>query len=94
MNEAAIRKKIDELQEALSASPLGDAGSMQLEEGERTPSRRSRKTAVEDALDHLRLLLKYLLFDLEATRRENRYLRQMLQSRRPGGSSGEDDASS
>jgi hypothetical protein len=25
--------------------------------------------------------MKYLMFDLEATRRENRYLRQMLDSR-------------
>jgi hypothetical protein len=28
--------------------------------------------------------VKYLLFDLEATRRENRYLRQMLENRHRG----------
>ena len=36
---------------------------------------------LEDELEELRLHLKYLLFDLEATRRENRYLRQMLEAR-------------
>ena len=33
-----------------------------------------------DSLDRLRLTIKYLLFDLEATRRENKYLRKMLES--------------
>jgi hypothetical protein len=34
---------------------------------------------LEDSLDHLHLTVKYLLFDLEATRRENKYLRKMLE---------------
>jgi len=34
---------------------------------------------LHDSLDHLRLTVKYLLFDLEATRRENQYLRKMLE---------------
>ena len=34
---------------------------------------------LQESLDHLRLTVKYLLFDLEATRRENKYLRQMLE---------------
>jgi len=34
---------------------------------------------LQDSLDHLRLTVKYLLFDLEATRRENKYLRKMLE---------------
>jgi len=92
MNEAAIRKKIDELQEVLRASPLGEASQIQAGEGERTPSSRSRKDPVEDALDYLRLMLKYLLFDLEATRRENRYLRQMLESRPPSDRGGDGEA--
>ncbi len=36
---------------------------------------------VTEALDYLRLQIKYVVFDLEATRRENRYLRKMLESR-------------
>ena len=41
-----------------------------------------KKTIVElqESLDHLRLSVKYLVFDLEATRRENKYLRNMLET--------------
>jgi hypothetical protein len=44
---------------------------------------------LEDLLDHVRLQTKYLMFDLEATRRENRYLRQMLERRSSPGEGGE-----
>jgi len=43
---------------------------------------------VEEALDYLRLQIKYVVFDLEATRRENRYLRKMLENRPPHSSNG------
>lgn len=33
---------------------------------------------LQDSLDYLRLSTKYLIFDLEATRRENQMLRDML----------------
>jgi hypothetical protein len=36
-------------------------------------------SSVQESLDYLRLSIKYLVFDLEATRRENGYLRKMLQ---------------
>jgi hypothetical protein len=35
--------------------------------------------AIQDSIDFLRLGIKYMLFDLEATRRENAYLRKMLE---------------
>jgi len=43
---------------------------------------RMKKTISElqESLDHLRLSVKYLVFDLEATRRENKYLRNMLET--------------
>jgi hypothetical protein len=47
-----------------------------------------RKTVaqLQESLDYLRLSVKYLVFDLEATRRENSYLRKLLQNgRNPGG---------
>ncbi len=34
---------------------------------------------LHQSLDHLRLTIKYVLFDLEATRRENKYLRKILE---------------
>ena len=38
-------------------------------------------TDLQESLDYLRLSIKYLVFDLEATRRENSYLRKMLEER-------------
>lgn len=37
---------------------------------------------LQQSLDHLRLGLKYLIFDLEATRRENQALREKLNQER------------
>lgn len=34
---------------------------------------------LQEALDYLRLSVKYLVFDLEATRRENAYLRKLIE---------------
>ena len=39
---------------------------------------RSTVKGLQESLDYLRLSVKYLVFDLEATRRENQYLRKML----------------
>lgn len=95
MNEAAIWRKIRELSEIISAAPLsgakktGPESKDGLYQAEILPQCRS----VEEALDQLRLQTKYLLFDLEATRRENRYLRQMLDTRfqKPPGDDREDN---
>lgn len=49
------------------------------------PKSEKAKTAIqntdtlEESMDHLRLVVKYLLFDIEATKRENRYLRRILE---------------
>jgi hypothetical protein len=34
---------------------------------------------LQESLDYLRLSVKYLVFDLEATRRENAYLRKLVE---------------
>ena len=34
--------------------------------------------ALQDSLDTLRVIIKYTVFDLEATRRENQFLRDQL----------------
>ncbi len=36
---------------------------------------------LQESLDYLRVCIKYQLFDLEATRRENIYLRKMLEEK-------------
>lgn len=34
---------------------------------------------IQESLDYLRICIKYQVFDLEATRRENEYLRKLLE---------------
>jgi hypothetical protein len=36
---------------------------------------------LQESLDYLRICIKYQLFDLEATRRENKYLRRLLEEK-------------
>ena len=36
---------------------------------------------LQESLDYLRICIKYQLFDLEATRRENQHLRKMLEDK-------------
>ena len=36
---------------------------------------------LQDSLDYLRICIKYQIFDLEATKRENKYLRKMLEEK-------------
>ena len=38
-------------------------------------------SSLQESLDYLRICIKYQLFDLEATRRENKYLRKLLEDR-------------
>jgi len=83
MKEAAIRKRLLELCEAITASPLSDSSSADVSGGVYRPGAPSKTVDLEEQLDHLRLQVKYVLFDLEATRRENHYLRQMLETRPP-----------
>ena len=35
--------------------------------------------SLQESLDYLRVCIKYQVFDLEATRRENKYLRKLLE---------------
>ncbi|MFC1677749.1 hypothetical protein ACFL3G_11900 [Planctomycetota bacterium] len=36
---------------------------------------------LQESLDYLRICIKYQIFDLEATRRENKYLKDLLSQR-------------
>jgi hypothetical protein len=80
MKEAVVREKLLEICEAISApregkSKPGDtAEGLYVAEGD---------TEISHVIDQLRMQIKYLMFDLEASRRENRYLRQMLEMRPP-----------
>ena len=80
MDEKMIRERLDEIAKAMSVPPseTKSPGS----HGSYLPHISGLVGQnVEQLLDYLRLRAKYLSFDLEATRRENRYLRKMLERR-------------
>jgi hypothetical protein len=81
MSEAALKRKLDDLIRTITASPFAGQAAPGTQIGTYHAEGTRRQDSLQTALDHLRLQVKYLLFDLEATRRENRYLRQMLESR-------------
>jgi len=80
MDEKAIKKRLAELYETMRSSAflgLKSAAS----QGLYVSANPAGDNCIDESFNCMRLQLKYLLFDLEATRRENRYLRQMLDSR-------------
>jgi hypothetical protein len=93
MNEHDFEQKLGELMGQIASLPESERGELtQIAEETRTRHERMRKTISElqESLDYLRLSVKYLVFDLEATRRENQYLRKLLD--RQQGRSNEPDA--
>jgi hypothetical protein len=90
MNEQEFQAKLGELISQIDTVPESERGDLlKLAEETRTRHERMKKTIgdLQESLDYLRLSVKYLVFDLEATRRENQYLRKLLD--RQSGPSGE-----
>jgi hypothetical protein len=90
VEEAAIIKRIREFSEALSRLTIPIPGHKVV--GEYVPEGElsSDYSSPDESMDYLGLQIKYLIFDLEATRRENRYLLRMLENR-PRPDKSEDD---
>jgi hypothetical protein len=81
MNEQDFQTRLGELMAQINEIP--EPARTQLEQlASETRGRhdRVRKTVgeLQESLDYLRLSVKYLVFDLEATRRENEYLRGLI----------------
>lgn len=87
MDEKTFQAKLAELMSEISTLPKGEREKL-TEIANATQHRHAklRKTVhdLQESLDYLRLSIKYLVFDLEATRRENNYLRKMLQQNGSG----------
>lgn len=82
MDENSFQKKLAELVQEIGNLPDAEKSKMTaLAEQTKERHEKLRKTvnSLQDSIDYLRLSIKYLLFDLEATRRENAYLRKMLE---------------
>ncbi len=82
MDESAFQKKLKELVAQIETLPEGERQrlrSMAEETQTRHTDIKKSVNAMQENIDFLRLWIKYMLFDLEATRRENGYLRKMLE---------------
>ena len=82
MNEQEFQGKLAELMGEISTLPSSERQKLQQladETRERHERLRQTVSSLQESLDYLRLSIKYLVFDLEATKRENGYLRKMLE---------------
>jgi len=88
MTEREFQTKLAELMGEISTLPPTERQKLEkLADETRARHERLRQTVsgLQESLDYLRLSIKYLVFDLEATRRENGYLRRMLEETNGGG---------
>ncbi len=82
MDERRFQEKLAELMDKVKNLPEAQQQRMR-DNTEKSQQRRDRLESsmaeLQESLDHLRLSVKYLVFDLEATKRENAYLRRLLE---------------
>ena len=82
MDETAFEKKLNELVDEIGTIPVSQRKKL-ISLAQRTQNCHEKLkksiSSLQESLDYLRLSIKYLLFDLEATRRENVYLRKLLE---------------
>jgi hypothetical protein len=82
MNEQEFQTKLAELMVEISTLPAAERQKLERladETRQRHERLKATMSSLQESLDYLRLSIKYLVFDLEATRRENSYLRKMLE---------------
>jgi len=82
MNESEFQSKVAELMGEITTLPAAERQKLQqiaVDARERHERLKAKVNSLQESLDYLRLSIKYLVFDLEATRRENGYLRKMLE---------------
>jgi hypothetical protein len=84
MEETNLEKKLNELVKEFGEMPDPQYQKLAaLVKEARDSHKRIKKSvdSLQEALDYLRICIKYQLFDLEATRRENQYLRKLLEEK-------------
>jgi hypothetical protein len=87
MDEVTFQRKLTDLLREIGNMPEGDRtrlGALAAETKERHEKLKKTVSCLQEALDCLRLSVKYLMFDLEATRRENGQLRKTLEEQSGG----------
>ncbi|MFG0326152.1 MAG: hypothetical protein ACF8SC_02640 [Phycisphaerales bacterium JB037] len=95
MNEQEFQARLGELISQIDSLPQEDRDRL-VQMANQTQARHDKmKKAIaglQESLDYLRLSVKYLVFDLEATRRENESLRRMLDEHGTDGPTDHPDA--
>lgn len=84
MSEREFQDQFNKLLEKINTLPSDQQNKLkELASDTKGRHEQMKKTISElqDSLDYLRVSVKYLVFDLEATRRENKQLRALLERR-------------
>ncbi len=82
MDDQLFTTRLSELMDKIKALPETQRPALERLAEEAINRRERIRTSVaelQESLDYLRLTIKYLVFDLEATRRENTYLRKLVE---------------
>lgn len=82
MDEQVFQQKLSELVKEIGDLPNEERSKLEAlaaQTKERHEKLHKTVASLQSSIDYLRLSIKYLLFDLEATRRENNQLRKMLE---------------
>ena len=81
MNEETFQRKLAELIAEIGTLPASERGKLEVlaqQTKERHRQLKETVSSLQESIDFVRLSIKYILFDLEATRRENAQLRRMI----------------
>jgi len=84
MDEKILGRKIEELVNEIGSIPISQQKKLiTLTNHSRQSNKKLKKSIanLQESLDYLRVCIKYVLFDIEATRRENKYLRRLIEDK-------------
>lgn len=82
MNEETFQRKLAELIAEIGTLPETERGKLEIlaaQTRQRHEQLKETVTNLQESIDFVRLAIKYLLFDLEATRRENEQLKKIIE---------------
>ena len=82
MNEANLEDKLNELVKEFGENVDPQHRKLAKLAQQAQANRKKLEKSInslQESLDYLRVCIKYQVFDLEATRRENQYLRKLLE---------------
>lgn len=84
MEDGVFEDKLNELVKEIGSIPAPERQKLIMLARKTHNCQKKLKSSVnslQESLDYLRVSIKYILFDLEATRRENAYLKHLLKDR-------------